>query len=369
MAFQAYYENANALEDYSRSILALEHYRNLLETSKSPFLNDILKVSIESINPGSDYFDIPEDSKLALRNIGSVLADITKKVLRFILKAIDFIKSIITKLTGTVRLARGIQVANTRKISKVGNKSIHKTIKVSGAERLSVNGEFVGLNTSNLNDLKVYANFFITEHPKAVVDYIRDTTLKVLSEIKNGNNNTVDYDNIFKESFKEVFNKIATIKDRVKQDRTGFVGKTLPGNRMFQMNFSVEVSNFGKLLQADFGYAPVDRQIENNIEIPVPKINELKLLNNKIGEVIQIAESARNKNKDIDNIKVVIEDTISRIAEADNVTDDLKANLVSKFGSVINTLNGPKVKFVEWLAVTLHIYTLLVKRCVLSYDE
>lgn len=139
-----------ALAQYS---WALEHFGQLLN-GRDEFgdtESDIIRVTLESIDPD---FSVGNSGSITWQDIKKGLAEAAKVVREMLRFVFDTLNSLYVKFTGSVTRVRNAQQKQSKRFGMLGSKVSSSKMTVSGIQRLSINGEFVGANINNLLDIE-----------------------------------------------------------------------------------------------------------------------------------------------------------------------------------------------------------------------
>lgn len=381
MSVASYLNVASEMDQHQRQILALESYQSILAGVKhpGPFLREVLAVSIESVDPGASYFDIKEGSGITFKAAGKKIIDLGKKIWKLFLKLLDVLRSFYVKFSGSIARVRKAQIINTERLSKLGSKSaINLKVKLTNIERLSVDSKFKGFDLPTLADLLNATKFFIKDYPKATVEYVRKTNRAVLNLVDKDTTDRTAYLEAFFANFDSTFGSIGNVEKYNMEGRTFNRGPYLPGNRCFVFPDSSDVKkrlteakeiNIADIVKVDFISASLNVPDDRDKEFDVPRLDVLKTVNDKLGEILSIAEDAKRTIKDFDNLGKVVQESIKEISEKDSLDNETRIFLMSSLTGIVKQMGKPDIKYVDWLAVTVHVYILLIRKCIELYSE
>lgn len=383
MNLASYNKVSLEMETLNKQMLALESYEKVLTGTKSsgPFLQEILAVSLESVDPGASYFDIKEGSGLTLKSLGTKIKDVAKKIWGLILKILDIGRSFYVKLSGSIARVRKAQVINNERLSKLGSNSKQVKINLTNVERLSIDSKFKGFDLEALTSIENATKFFVREYPKAVIDFVRNSNRNILNVLSGdiSDDKTLEQKKLIESLIKpynETFNKLPRKENYTWEGLECYRTDFLPGNRCFIyskidsiLNSKGDSLDLSNLIKIDFISASLNVPDDRPKDYDVPKVTALKELNNKLGDILTVAEDAHKVTKDFDKLKTVLEDAIDEISSKE--TEDkhnLRSIAIMNLGNMMKHMGKPDIKYIDWVAVTVHVYILLIRKCIESYN-
>lgn len=378
-----YSKVSNALDLKMTQAIALEQYLNILESTdlQGPFFKDVLKTSIESVDPLASHFDIKEDSGLTASKIGTKLKEFAKKIWNLILKLLDYGRSFYVKVSGSVARVRKAQTINNTRLARLGNKLTENKITLGNVEKLSINGVFVGDDINALNTLETVTQFFIKDYSKFFNGFSKKISREFanLVESKDVDKSKVRQVvvDIYNQNFKAPkASKEVTNVDGIKVK----LSEILPGNRAFQFVDKdllqrrlkelgdVSTTNLVKeLIGLEFKEVHINVPQDIKKEYDVPSINELKQLNNKLGDILSIAEDTKANVKNYDSLRVVVDEAIKDLTDNNSENVEIKSDLINALGAVSKKLSDPSIQYTHWLVITLHTFVLLIRKYIDAY--
>lgn len=383
MSIASYDTISLEMEKFSKDILALENYRKILTGAigPGPFFNEVLKASVENIDPGASYFDVKEDSKISFKAIGDKIKKLIQFVKKMLLKLLDITRSFYVKFSGSIARVRKAQVINSKRLSDVGSKVTNSTITLTNIERLSIDANFKGFDLATLESLLKSTTFFIRDYPKAMVDFVRSSSREILNIVNKPDGNSdikKAIDDVVFDSFSKTFLKLPSKEKYTLENKSVNRGDFLPGNRCFIFSDGSDVNRsdsnhddkiISDIIKVDFITVSLNIPDEREKQFKVPPLQLLKDVNNKLGEILAVAEDGEKSKKDFANLKTVAEEAIKEISEKDNMTDSDKSHAIIVLSNIIKIMGKPDLKYLEWLAVTVHVYILLIRKCVEIFNE
>lgn len=376
-----------------RLIATLERYRDILGSNEaaSEDVSFVMGVALENIDP---EFDIKEGSTITLRAIKEALAAAAKISWEIIKQIYQYLNALYVRFTGSIRRVRANQTAIMRKLGALGSKtSYSSTINVAGVQRLSVDGRFVGVELTNLKDIRDITNYTLNVYPRGVTQIARNCSRQFLNilDLADGSNN--------KEITQQIIDTLADIFERnfreppdstnVRQgELSGNVknlkrGAALVGNTAFVYSDprvivdelrsakTKTATTIAGALHMKFQELSLNVADKSEREIDLPTVKELTKLTEEISSILTLAEKAETGRQDFVSVKTVVDDAIRQAMEkTDNKAVVPIAELVMNVsGEISKKLAEPMDNFMHWLAITLNVWLNFIGHCVAHYEQ
>lgn len=375
-----------ALAQYS---WALEHFGQLLN-GRDEFgdtESDIIRVTLESIDPD---FSVGNSGSITWQDIKKGLAEAAKVVREMLRFVFDTLNSLYVKFTGSVTRVRNAQQKQSKRFGMLGSKVSSSKMTVSGIQRLSINGEFVGANINNLLDIEKTTTYMLETYPRSIVGLARNTSRKFLNVIETHEGHSSG--NIAESAMSQFGNVLGTnftqppgaTKVNSKELDIGngdlLRGTVLPGNMAIVYSdprslIDEAVSNtntvnvINKSLTMSFTELQLAIADRNEREISVPSVDEIGALLSGISRILSIAEKSKQVESDYTSVRTVVDDAIRQITE--KVTDSGRDSntLITMLGAISKKLVEPAGPYLHWLAVTLNVYLTFIGECITHYEQ
>lgn len=372
---------------------SLERYERLL-AGKERVSDDVafvMSVALETIDP---EFDIKEGGAITLRAIKEALAAGAKAAWQIIKQIWQFMNAMYIKFTGSIRRVRRNQEATLRRLSKLGSKtSLQSKMSVSGVQRLAVDGKFVGVNISNLTDIKDLTKYTLNVYPRSVTQIARACSrqfLNILDDAEGKDRKDVAIDIV--EAFIEAYSHNFRAPPGAVAMRPGEMNdvdpkhhrrsEILAGNAAFvymSPEGTYEELRKGKgdpsaIVSSSFFMHFTELQMnvadKSEREIAVPSVTDLTEIIEEISRILTLAERADQGRKDFETVKTVVDDAIRQIMERTDSGETIpSANLTLQIiGEISKKLAEPMDNFTHWLAITLNVWVTFVNHCIDHYE-
>lgn len=368
---------------------SLERYRDLLAGRDvvTGATADVISVALESIDPD---FDIKEGSKITLRAIKEGIiaaAKATRDIVRYIW---ELLNSFYVKFTGSIRRVRRTQESISRRLGKLGSATTYQKMSVAGVQRLSIDGNFVGLDLNHLNDIKDLTNYILNHYPKSVAKIARNSSrqfLNILDKSKDASSNEVAGEVV--EAFANILQRDFTPppghaplqqRELTTAEKGVHRSVVLPGNVAFiytppdvisQMLNNSKVANEDVVRRSftmQFAELQLNVADRSEREIDVPSVRTLSEITQLISSILSLAEKAETGQRDFSTVKVVVDDAIRQIAEAGEEAGKSYNSVLSIIGEISKKLAEPMGFYTHWLAVSLNVYLTFISHCIKHYE-
>jgi hypothetical protein len=361
--------------------MALEGYQRVMEWREEvdgPVAH-VMRVTLESIDPA---FSIKDANVVTLAGIKSgikVAYKATKDAIRYVF---ELIRSFFVKFTGSLAVVKSAQGQITKRLVKLGNVSVQGEMPISGIQRLSVNGEFKGNDLEALGDVKKMTKFFLETYPRAVANIGRNASRGALNIATSlGDNATPEkMDEEIGKMFAGVLRRDFNAPEGSAAYEEGLQrSPVLVGNMAFtylapndvadQLNSGGDiVEGVTKALSIRFGEVKLGSADQTERDISVPSLEELKRINDQIGEIIAVGEKGGSAEKEFGTVKTVVDDAITQLLRKSEETGVDSGKVISMLGQVSQRLAEPMGKYTHWLAVTLNVWVTFLSHVLKQYE-
>lgn len=347
-----------------------------------------MSIALESIDPD---FDIKEGSKITLRAIKEGLiyaAKATRDIIRYIW---ELLNSFYIKFTGSIRRVRRTQEAISRRLGRLGSATTYQKMSVAGVQRLSIDGNFVGTNLDNLNDIKELTNYILNHYPKSVQRISRNSSRQFLNILeKNPDANRGDVISEVVETFATILQRDFTAppghapvsaRELSTAEKGTHRSVILPGNVAFlytppdviQQQLKSSKVPSGEVVRKSFVMQFAELQLNvadrSEREIDVPSVRTLSEITNMIASILSLAEKGEAGRRDFETVKVVVDDAIRQIAEAGEEAGKSNTAVLHIIGEISKKLAEPMGFYTHWLAVTLNVWLTFIGHCIKHYES
>jgi len=390
------YENFNqAITDFDqlqRLRLGMERYADALNgrTEYSEEASFVIRTAFESIDP---EFDIKEGSAITLRALKEGIKQAAKAAAEIIAYLWNTLKALYIKFTGSIKQVRRNQVGISQRLGKLGSKTTYKKMSVAGVQRLSLDGEFVGTEIDNLDDIRSTTDYILNMYPKSIIKISRDTSRHFLNVFERNEGATTkavatECLGLMSEILQRDFrpppgHKPVTPREFPAGGKGVNRGEILPGNVAFiftppasvaqslanNPKDPVEILEKGFVMQfAELQLNVADR---SEREIDVPSVEKLKELTEMVSRILTLAERGEDGIRDFTSVKTVVDDAIRQIAaKTTDAEDQNAANIIlHMIGVISKKLSEPMGHYTHWLAVTLNVYLTFIGHCIDHYEN
>lgn len=370
---------------------ALEAYGELLdgkEFTVDSFIGQAISLGLESIDPS---LDIKEGSYITLRALREGVVKVAKATREAIKVLLELLNSLYVKFTGSLGRVRGHQKNVSKRLGRLGSRVSYKEMEISGINRLSVNGAFVGDKPEYLTAIKQVANYLLVEHPKAVSRVSRVISRRFIDLVEA--NAEADKIAVAKEGMRLFVETLQGTMRPVPGEtplKTGELPATarpgvyvrsqaMPGNNALvytdlakTLQRPMEASNYSQVIRnafyIDFVELTLNTADKTARTMPVPRIDTLKQLIDGISGVLDIAEKAEMGRRDFQTVKTVVDDTIRQVMDVQDGNGNANTTVVQMLGAISETLAAPMGNFTHWVAVTMNVYLNFIDHCIKHYE-
>lgn len=375
---------------------ALESYAELLNGNEAVLADSrigrAIQLGMESIDP---TLDIKEGTDITLRAIKEGIKTAAKATWAAIKYLFEVISSMYVKFTGSLSKVRGHAKGTAKALGKLGNKVSYKKMTISGTNRLSVNGTFVGDNLSTLEDIKAITDYLLNDYPKTVTQVARFCNREFMNIVEDSSKTSNA------EVAAEAITAFAMMLSRTMQLPKGGTkadprelpsifkdadevsrSKVLPGNyalvytdprSLVHRIRGQQTGNYAHLISQAFTIRFTELALNTaertDRQVDVPSVQVLTQLVSGISNILDIAEKGQDGRRDFDVVKITVDDTIRQIAERSKNVSNANNVLLHMLGAISQKLAEPMGNFTHWLAVTLNIYLTYIDHCIRHYRE
>ena len=372
---------------------ALEAYSDLLngdDVSLDSAEGRAISFGLESIDPS---IDLKEGSFITMRVIKEGIIKVAKATREVVRLLFEVLGNLYVKFTGSLGRVRGHQKNVAKRLGRLGSRVSYKQMEISGINRLSVNGTFVGDDPNTLVAIRVVSDFLLNKHPAMVVKVARVCSRRFIDLVEGQADATSASVaqagmGVFIETLQAAMHPIAG-EQPVKAGELpqSFAAgrynrsEVMPGNWALIYTALAEALRDSGTLKLDL-YANVIKQafkidfLELTMNtadrtartVDVPSVQVLGQLVDGISKILDVAEKSETGRRDFSSVKVVVDDAIRQVMHVR--TGDGKANgtVIQMLGSLSETLAAPMGNFTHWVAVTLNIYLNYIDHCIKHYE-
>ncbi|MNF46419.1 phiKZ-like phage internal head protein [compost metagenome] len=372
---------------------ALEAYSDLLngdDVSLDSAEGRAISFGLESIDPS---IDLKEGSFITMRVIKEGIIKVAKATREVVRLLFEVLGNLYVKFTGSLGRVRGHQKNVAKRLGRLGSRVSYKQMEISGINRLSVNGTFVGDDPNTLVAIRVVSDFLLNKHPAMVVKVARVCSRRFIDLVEGQADATSASVaqagmGVFIETLQAAMHPIAG-EQPVKAGELpqSFAAgrynrsEVMPGNWALIYTALAEALRDSGTLKLDL-YANVIKQafkidfLELTMNtadrtartVDVPSVQVLGQLVDGISKILDVAEKSETGRRDFSSVKVVVDDAIRQVMDVR--TGDGKANgtVIQMLGSLSETLAAPMGNFTHWVAVTLNIYLNYIDHCIKHYE-
>lgn len=370
---------------------ALEAYSELLEgkefTVDSP-TGKAITLGLESIDHS---LDIKEGSYITLRAIREGVVKAAKATREVIKVLLELLNSLYVKFTGSLGRVRGHQKNASKRLARLGSRVSYKEMEISGINRLSVNGAFVGDKPEYLMAIKQVADYLLVDHPKTIARVARVVSRRFIDLVEaNPESDKID---IAKEGMGLFVGTLENTMRPVPGEiplKSGELSATarpgvfmrsqaMPGNNALvytdidkTLKRPMEAANYSSVIRnafyIDFVELTLNTADKTARTMAVPGISTLKQLLDGISGVLDVAEKAEMGRRDFQTVKTVVDDTIRQVMDVKDGNGNANTTVVQMLGAISETLAAPMGNFTHWVAVTMNVYLNFIDHCIKHYE-
>ncbi|AAL83064.1 internal head protein [Pseudomonas phage vB_Pae10145-KEN51] len=381
----------NELKEAIVSVEAYRHrlarYQDLLDGRDvaSEDLSKAMSFALESIDPA---FSIKEGGIITLRALKDALVRAAKAARDIVRMVIETLTAFYVKFTGSISHVRKTQQKLSRRLAKLGNRTTNTRLTVSGLQRLSINGEFIGDRPDNLLDIKEVTNYILMTYPKMTSNIARNISRQALNILDNqGEDTTTEIIDELLQSFADIVRrdfKAPPGDEPLKKGETTSTGThrsyILPANRAFVYtdadHIATSVTNKQSALEMvrntftmEFTELQINAIDSTERDIEVPSVTTLSDIVTGIANILTIAERAKQGEVEYKTVKVVVDDSIRQLAERSELLGRANGEAINMLAEISRKLAEPVGNYTHWLAVTLKVWLTFVSHCITHYEN
>lgn len=375
----------------TRLMASLERYQQILAgaTEASADVSMVMSTALENIDP---EFDIKEGSTITLRAIKEALSVAAKTAWEIIKQIWQYLNALYVRFTGSIRRVRGNQQTIMKRLGKLGSKTSYSSnISVAGVQRLSVDGKFVGVDSSNLEDIKGITNYILNVYPKSVTQIARNCSRQFLN-ILDREDDAKDAPRLIIEQFAEIYAqhfREPPNAQTVKQGEVSGQSKNLKrspalvSNSAFvyvdpntlvdeiQRSKSDTAKVVSDSLYMSFAELSLNVADKSEREIDLPSVKDMIALTEEIARILTLAERAESGRRDFATVKTVVDDAIRQIMDSTDEKGTVPASslAITIIGEISKKLAEPMDNFTHWLAITLNVWLNFIGHCISHYEN
>lgn len=391
-AYKKFNQAVTDFDKLQRLRYGMECYADALNgrTQYSEEASKVIQIAMESIDP---EFDIKEGSAVTLRALKEGVKLAAKAAADIIAYLWNTLKALYVKFTGSIRSVRRHQAQISKRLGKLGSRTTYEKMNVAGIQRLSLDGEFVGAELSNLDDIRSTTDYILNQYPKSVIKISRDTSRYFLNAFDNMEGHSQEEIarecmSIIGEILQRDFrpppgHKPVSTRELSTGERGVNRGEILPGNVAFIFTTPqavaqglasnpkdpIDILQKGFVMQ--FSELQLNVADRSEREIPVPSVDKLKELTEVISRILTLAERGEDGIRDFNSVKTVVDDAIRQIAAKVEASEDkvTASTALHMIGVISKKLAEPMGHYTHWLAITLNVYLTFIGHCIDHYES
>lgn len=372
---------------------ALEGYQDILTGGNVNLESPVGKaicLGLESIDPS---LDLKEGSYITLRVIKEAAIKVAKATREAIRVLFEILGNIYVKFTGSLGRVRGHQKNVGRRLGRLGNRVTYKQMEISGINRLSVNGTFVGDDPQYLVAIRQISEYLLNRHPATVVKVVRVCSRRFIDLVEqNAESDTKDVAvagmRVFIETLAAAMQPVQG-ETPVKMTELPSVfasGKfnrsdVMPGNwalvytdlrETLRQSDAFDASQFANIIKRAFKIEFTELSMNTADRAPrvmdVPSIATLAQLVDGISKILDVAEKSESGRRDFASVKTVVDDAIRQVMDVRDGNGKANTTVIQMLGSMSETLAAPMNNFTHWVAVTMNVYLNFIDHCIKHYE-
>lgn len=371
---------------------ALEAYSTFLtvDIPADGAIGKAISLGIESIDPS---LDLKEGSYVTLRAIKEALIKVAKATRELIRILFEVLGNVYVKFTGSLGRVRGHQKNAARRLGRLGNRVTYKEMEISGIQRLSVNGTFVGHDPRYLDEIRNIAEHLLNKHPASVVKVARVTSRRFIDLVEaNPNSDKITVARAGMELFLETLKAAMSPIQGEQPVKTGELSagwttgkfnrsEVMPGNwALVYSNIDDTLrqgsgggsDTYSNLIKQAFKIDFVELSLNTADRAPktmaVPTIQVLRQLVDGVSKILDVAEKSEAGRRDFNTVKTVVDDTIRQVMDVRDGNGNANSTVIQMLGAVSETLAAPMGNFSHWVAVTMNVYLNFIDHCIKHYE-
>lgn len=393
MVATTFKESTGDLDHMFKLNCALEAYGELLggeEVDIDSSLGRSIQLGMESIDPS---IDLKEGSYITLRMIKEGVIKVAKATREAIRVLLEIVGNLYVKFTGSLGRVRGHQKAVSKRIGRLGNRVSYKQMEISGINRLSVNGSFVGDSVEVLGAIRNISEHLLNKHPATVVKVARVCSRRFVDLVETNNGATKkELAQAGMQTFVDTLQAALVPVAGQQPVKAGELSGSFTSGRYMRSevmpgNWALVYTNLAEAVRAGGQntdmYANVIKQafriefVELTLNtadraprtMDVPSIRTLTQLVDGISKILDVAEKAEAGRRDFATVKTVVDDAIRQVMDVPEGSDgSANTTVIQMLGSISEVLAAPMDSFTHWVAVTLNIYLNFIDHCIKHYE-
>lgn len=393
MVATTFKESTGDLDHMFKLHCALEAYGELLggeEVDIDSSLGRSIQLGMESIDPS---IDLKEGSYITLRMIKEGVIKVAKATREAIRVLLEIVGNLYVKFTGSLGRVRGHQKAVSKRIGRLGNRVSYKQMEISGINRLSVNGSFVGDSVEVLGAIRNISEHLLNKHPATVVKVARVCSRRFVDLVEsNQGSSKKELAQAGMQTFIDTLQAAVVPVAGQQPVKAGELPGSFTSGRYLRSevmpgNWALVYTNLAEAVrggaQSPDMYANVIKQafriefVELSLNtadraprtMDVPSIRTLTQLVDGISKILDVAEKAEAGRRDFATVKTVVDDAIRQVMDVPEGSDGAaNTTVIQMLGSMSEVLAAPMDSFTHWVAVTLNIYLNFIDHCIKHYE-
>jgi hypothetical protein len=372
---------------------ALEAYQELLggkDIAAGSAEGRAISLGLESIDPS---IDLKEGSFITMRVIKEGIIKVAKATREVVRLLFEVLGNLYVKFTGSLGRVRGHQKNVAKRLGRLGSRVSYKQMEISGINRLSVNGTFVGDDPNTLVGIRAVSEFLLNQHPAMVVKVARLCSRRFLDLVDNGSGSDAQataragmtvFLQVMQTAMKPIVGEQPVKNGELPQSfEAGRYNRSavMPGNwalvytavaDQLREASSININTYGNVIKQafkiDFLELTMNTADRAARTVDVPSIQTLGQLVDGISKVLDVAEKAETGRRDFATVKVVVDDAIRQVMDLPTNDGKLNGTVIQMLGALSETMAAPMGNFTHWVAVTLNIYLNYIDHCIKHYE-
>lgn len=394
MVASAFKQQAGDVDHMFKLTCALEAYGEILKDDKvdvDSALGRSIQLGLESIDPS---LDLKEGSYITLRMVKEGLIKVAKATREAIRILFEIVGNLYVKFTGSLGRVRGHQKNAAKRLGRLGSRVSYKQMEISGINRLSVNGSFVGGDPMVLGEIRNICDHLLNKHPQTVVRVARVCSRRFIDLAEQQANASkrdvaVAGMQVFLETLAAAIQPVRG-ETMVKAGElpSGFTtgrylrSAVMPGNwalvytnlqEALNQTNAQDVNHYANVIKQSFKIDFVELTLNTADRTPrtmdVPSIQTLSQLVDGISKILDVAEKAEMGRRDFASVKTVVDDAIRQVMDVKSESDGtVNTAVIQMLGSISEVLAAPMDNFTHWVAVTINVYLNFIDHCIKHYE-
>jgi hypothetical protein len=319
------------------------------------------------------------------------VAKVTREAIRVLF---DIVGNLYVMFTVSLGRVRGHQKAVSKRLGRLGSRVSYKEMEISGINRLSVNGSFVGHDPVVLGEIRNICDHLLNKHPAMVVRVARVCSRRFIDLAENQINATKKEVatagmHVFLETLQSAVNPVkGAVPVKTGELPSGFTNgrymrsDVMPGNwalvytnlqDSLRQSGTLEVDHYANVIKQSFKIDFTELSLNTADRAPrtmeVPSIQVLTQLVDGISKILDVAEKAEMGRRDFATVKTVVDDAIRQVMDVKAESDgSVNRAVIQMLGSISEVLAAPMDNFTHWVAVTMNVYLNFIDHCIKHYE-